>query len=185
MITRITSCWVFLACAFAGLATGIPAAAQSTAVKWTWKFLESRVPNFEGEEEQNNQTLMVGIQFRNQRPTEQIIILSPDKFRAIVDDGHETSIVALLFALKGRTGAKSISFTTQKDNNDPTIKPKHFVDQRNGARVTYVRALGNVKIVVSGNRSFVQGLLIRKPKRAGGLKLRFDDLPDLRLNAPK
>ena len=93
--------------------------------------------------------------------------------------------VGLLFAQGRRTGAKIMSLLNNMDSKDIRNEVKLFVDQRDDLRVLYAHPPGPVIIVVGGKRSFVQGLRIRRSQGSGGLRLRFEGLPDLRITFPK
>jgi hypothetical protein len=143
---------------------------------WSWNVVRSGVPNFEGKN--NRDLVVVGVRFHNQLTLDQTLLVEVSSFSASTMESEPVEVFGLLFQGRGSSGAKSMAGAGNSENTEMLF------DVRGEARYPFIRSQGPVEVVVGGQRSYVQGLvLVRRPGQTAA-KLRFGSLPELEIELP-
>jgi hypothetical protein len=146
------------------------------ASSWTWEVVRSGVPNFEGKN--NRDFVVVGVRFHNRLTLDRPLVVKVSDFSAGTTESEPVEIFGLLFQGRGGSGAKSMSGVGNSENTEMLF------DVRGEARYPFIRSQGPVEVVVGGQGSYVQGLvLVRRPGQTVA-RLSFGGLPELEIELP-
>ncbi len=143
---------------------------------WVWEFVRSGVPNFE--DVSNNELVVVGVRFRNQLETDQSLAVAHSTITATTLDGEPIPIEGLLFNSQSIQSVKMMSGNVTRENTEMLYQV------RDTMRFPFVKTRGPVEIVVGGQRSYVQGLILVRPPGQTKARLRFGSLPELEIELP-
>lgn len=143
---------------------------------WSWEVVRSGVPNFEGKN--NGDLIVVGVRFHNQLTLDQTLVVKASDFSASTMESEPVEVFGLLFQGRGGSGAKSMSGVGDSQNTELLF------DVRGEARYPFIRSQGPVEVVVGGQRSYVQGLILDRQPGQTVARLRFGTLPELEIELP-
>lgn len=146
------------------------------ATTWAWEVIRSGVPNFEGKN--NDDLTVVDVRFRNGLLTDQTLVVSQSAFIARELDGSPVEVVGLLFNPRGSGGTTSM---TNKSDPETTEMLFHV---RGTSRLSFFKTYGPVEVIVGGQRSYVQSLILARPPEQTAVRLRFGALPELEVRLP-
>jgi hypothetical protein len=162
-------CIVLAGCA--GIAPGAPEPAP-----WSWEIVRSGAPNFASKN--NADLVVVGVRFRNELRTDQVLVLARSDFLASTPDGNPVSVAGLLFSSQSAREVKQMSGVGNRETAEMLF------EIRGSMRYPFVTTPGPVEIVIGAQQSYVQGLLLDRPEGHSGARLRFGSLPELEIELP-
>jgi hypothetical protein len=143
---------------------------------WTWELVRSGVPNFEGKN--NSELIVVGVRFYNQLTTDETLVVTQSAFQAKAVDGTPMSVAGLLFSAESARSVKQMSGIGNRETAEMLF------EVRGSMRYPFVATQGPVDIVIEGQRSYVQGLILDRQPGQTVARLRFGTLPELEFELP-
>jgi hypothetical protein len=143
---------------------------------WAWEVVRSGAPNFEGKN--NDDLIVIDVKFRNELLTDQTLVVSQSAFIARELDGSPVEVVGLLFNPRGSGGSKGM---TSKGDPETTEVLFHVGGM---SRLPFLKTYGPVEVMVGGQRSYVQSLILARPPEQTAVRLRFGALPELEIGLP-
>ena len=162
-------CIVLAGCA--GAAPDVP-----DTQPWHWEIVRSGVPKFAGKN--NADLIVVGVRFRNESSTDRTLVMDRSAFQANTPDGKPVSITGLLFSSQSAREVKQMSGVGNRETAEMLF------EIRGSMRYPFVATPGPVEIVIGGQQSYVQGLLLARPEGQSRARLRFGSLPELEIELP-
>lgn len=156
------------------------AAAESPESAWSWEFVGTYTPRFEEKKKEDNAgMLVVEVSFRNNRATDQKLVVAQESFLATRRNGEPIEIAGLLIHYGMMEGAKRMTYTGGE-------KPTEMLTVGQGEdKVTVIRSPGPVEVIIGAGRRYKQRLLLIRPNGKEPLRLKFNKLPELEISLPK
>lgn len=155
------------------------ARAQAASPAWTWEFVASHVPNFDGKGKENKRMLIIEVVFRNNQMQEQRLTVGQEEFHAMTEKGRPIEVLGLLFRMMNTEGAKSMMYTGGIKRVD-TLN-----DTQGDSSISLIDSPGPVEVTVQGGQSYKQRLLLAMPKGKKPIRLKFNDFPELVISLPQ